>query len=227
MKKPVNFDEYTESYNTLLTQQTSFFSSSEEYFSHYKVDIVHKAIHKAPARILEFGCGIGRNIRYLRDAFPYAEIMGSDISAKSIEMARDENEGIHFWCEGSEAEPEANRFDLIFVAGVFHHVPPPEREGVAKTLFDRLNPGGSLFVFEHNPFNPVTQRIVSNCPYDEDAILLSPRNLSNVLRKGGLSVDRQGYALFFPPKLKALVALESILGWLPLGGQYWVKATRS
>ncbi|SAL14008.1 methyltransferase type 12 [Caballeronia udeis] len=226
MKKPVNFDEYTETYNSLLTQQTRFFASGEEYFSHYKVAIVRDEVKSPPARILEFGCGIGRNIRYLRDAFPDAEIMGSDISAKSLEMARSENEGVRFWCEGVDEQPDNQQFDLIFVAGVFHHIPPAQRADVATTLFSRLTPGGSLFVFEHNPFNPVTRRIVDNCPYDEDAVLLTPRNLSNVLRQGGLRVERQAFALFFPPRLKALLGLEPFLGWLPLGGQYWVKATR-
>jgi trans-aconitate methyltransferase len=160
MKKPVNFDEYTDTYNSLLTQQTSFFSSSEEYFSSYKVSIVRGEVKSSPARILEFGCGIGRNIRYLRNVFPDAEIMGSDISAKSLEMARLENKGVKFWCEGVDEQPVDQQFDLIFVAGVFHHIPPAQRTAAAATLFSRLSPGGALFVFEHNPFNPVTRRIV-------------------------------------------------------------------
>lgn len=226
MKKPVNFDEYTETYNSLLTQQTRFFATNEEYFSNYKVAIVRDKVRPPPARILEFGCGIGRNIRYLREAFPDAEIMGSDISAKSLEMARSENKGIRFWREGVDEQPGNQPFDLIFVAGVFHHILPVQRVAVATTLFSRLKPGGSLFVFEHNPFNPVTRHIVNNCPYDEDAVLLTPSELSKVLRKGGLRIDDQAFALFFPPRLKALLGVERLFGWLPLGGQYWIRATR-
>lgn len=226
MKNSVNFDDFTENYNSLLTEKTSFFATSEEYFASYKVSIVRDETKRSPPRILEFGCGIGRNIRYLRDAFPGAEILGSDISAKSLEMARSENPEVVFWCEGVDEPPDNQPFDLIFVAGVFHHVPPADRVSVAATLCSRLKPGGSLFVFEHNPFNPITRHIVSNCPYDEDAVLMTPRQLSSVLSRGGLRIERRAFALFFPPRFKALVGLERRFGWLSLGGQYWIKATR-
>lgn len=93
-------------------------------------------------------------------------------------------------------------------------------------MFSRLKPGGLIFVFEHNPYNPVTQKIVSNCPYDEDAVLLKPSELNGLLREGGLEVKEQQFSLFFPQWLKLALPLERYLGWLPLGGQYWIKARR-
>jgi 2-polyprenyl-3-methyl-5-hydroxy-6-metoxy-1,4-benzoquinol methylase len=118
------------------------------------------------------------------------------------------------------------QFDVIFVAGVFHHVPPPQRESVSKTLMDRLAPGGKVFVFEHNPYNPVTRRIVNTCPYDADAVLLKPAELKRTLKNAGMTLEKQAYCLFVPPSLPALRGLERHLGWLPLGGQYWVQACR-
>jgi hypothetical protein len=41
------------------------------------------------------------------------------------------------------------------------------------------------------------------------------------------SVERKAYCLFVPPRLSVLPQLEKRLGWLPLGGQYWVEAKRS
>ena len=225
MTNKVDFDDYTENYNQLLKEGTSFFSSSEEYFARYKVDLVRKQVHMPANRILEYGCGIGRNIPFLQQAFPSAVIVGSDISGASLEIARRDNKGIEFFLE-DEAFDSGNLFDVIFVAGVFHHIPIEQRAGVAKKIFCRLSPGGQLFVFEHNPFNPITRRIVNNCPYDEDAVLLKPSELTGILSKAALIVERKAYCLFVPPSLSVLARMESRLGWLPLGGQYWVQARR-
>jgi len=225
MSNRVDFDEFTDNYNQLLRENTSFFSASEEYFARYKIELMSKLVRRSPQRILEYGCGIGRNIPFLRAAFPDAHIEGSDISAASLEIARRENPGVKFFLEseGVEAGPAV---DLVFVAGVFHHIPPAQRAGVTRTIFDRLAPSGELFVFEHNPFNPVTRRIVDNCPYDEDAVLLKPAELRSLMRGAGLGVEESGYCLFVPPRLSALAWLENVLGWLPLGGQYWVRSRR-
>jgi SAM-dependent methyltransferase len=222
----VNFDNYSENYNQLLKEGTSFFSSNEEYFARYKVALVRKQIRAPVESILEYGCGIGRNIPFLQQAFPQTIIVGSDISGASLEIARRDNTGIEFFREDENVK--SNRlFDLIFVAGVFHHIPVMQRTEVAKNLFSRLSPEGRIFIFEHNPFNPITRRIVNNCPYDEDAVLLKPSELQKILRKAALIVERKAYCLFVPPSLSMLMRLESGLGWLPFGGQYWVQAKRS
>ena len=225
MTNKVDFDDYTENYNQLLKEGTEFFSSSEEYFARYKVDLVRKHTNTPVNRILEYGCGIGRNIPYLQQAFPNAVIMGSDISSASLEIARRDNTGVEFFQEDENIEL-TSLFDVIFVAGVFHHIPVTQRRDVAKTLFKRLSPGGLLFVFEHNPYNPVTRRIVSNCPYDADAVLLKPSELKSILSEVALVVEHKAYCLFVPPSLSQLAWLESRLGWLPLGGQYWMQARR-
>ena len=226
MNKRVDFDEYTGNYNQLLKEKTQFFSPSEEYFARYKVDIVRQQLQAPVNRVLEYGCGIGRNIPFLQRAFPGAEVVGSDISGASLEIARHENPDAQFVLEDGKVG-DLGEFDLIFVAGVFHHVPPAQRANVSSTILQRLSLNGSLFVFEHNPFNPVTRRIVNTCPYDADAVLLTPRELKFVLHQAGLRVSRSAYCLFIPPSLRMLAALESKLGWLPLGGQYWVSARKS
>jgi SAM-dependent methyltransferase len=226
VNKRVDFDDFTDNYNRLLSDRTRFFSSSETYFAKYKVDIVHQHVHSQVGRLLEYGCGIGRNIPFLKQAFPDAVIVGSDISRASLEIAKHDNIGIEFIHEDKNTA-SIGQFDLIFVAGVFHHVLIKQRVAVARTLFERLSPDGLLFIFEHNPFNPVTRRIVSNCPYDEDAVLLTPGELQDILGQAALSVERKAYCLFIPPSLSLLSRFESKIGWLPLGGQYWVQARRA
>lgn len=225
MANKVDFDNYTDNYNQLLKDGTKFFSSNEEYFARYKVDLVRRHADTPINRILEYGCGIGRNIPFLQKAFPDSVIMGSDISGASLEIARRDNEGVKFFLEDKNIEL-TSLFDLIFVAGVFHHIPLPQRAVVAKALFNRLLPGGQLFVFEHNPFNPVTRRIVNNCPYDEDAILLKPSELKRTLSEASFNIKRKAYCLFVPPNLSLFLKIENKLSWLPLGGQYWMQAKR-
>lgn len=222
--KKVDFDEYTENYNQLLREKTGFFSEDEAYFASYKVSILKSRLVDS-RHILEFGCGIGRNIPFLKSAFVGATIEGSDVSEQSLQLARSANPGVTFWREGDHAD-HPKKFDLIFVAGVFHHIPPAERDAVVAALFDRLVPAGDVFIFEHNPYNPITRKIVSNCPFDEDVILLKPKELIRRLESGGFHVIKREFALFFPPRLKFLLGLERGMGWLPLGGQYWVHARR-
>jgi len=226
MNEPeVDFDNYTENYNRLLREGTGFFSESEAYFARYKVDILRREVPGTAKRLLEYGCGIGRNIPFLRAAFPDATIVGSDISAASLEIARKENPGVDFFIEQADVDV-ADPYELIFIAGVFHHIPVGERAAVMKTLFRRLSPGGTIVIFEHNPFNPVTRKIVNDCPYDRDAVLLRPSELKTLLVDAGLPVRGSAYCLFVPPSLSALLPLEAKLGWLPMGGQYWVKAVK-
>jgi len=175
--------------------------------------------------VLEYGCGIGRNIPFLREAFPRATVIGSDVSCASLEIARRYRPDVEFLEEGNP-ELGMRSFDLIFVAGVFHHIPPAERPSVVKLLFQRLASAGDLFIFEHNPYNPVTRRIVSNCPYDADAALLAPGELRRHLEMAGFREPHAEFCLFIPPRLSWLTWMEPKLGWLPLGGQYFVHASK-
>ncbi len=225
MSNRVDFDHYTGNYNALLHESTEFFSSNEAYFSQYKVNIVRRMIKSPVHRLLEYGCGIGRNISSLKAAFPEAKITGSDISAASLAAARQIHDDVEYLQEDIGAV-DLEPFDLIFVAGVFHHIPLPERHDVARKLFERLGSKGNLFVFEHNPYNPVTRRIVSNCIYDADAALISSWRLRNLLSEVGFEKIQIQNCLFIPPKWKSLLWIEPRLWWLPLGGQYVVSATK-
>lgn len=219
----VNFDDYAHSYNELIAKQLNFFSDDESYFAAYKIEVMRRALQCEPQVILEFGCGIGRNLRYLVEAFPKAEITACDISEQSLVIARKDNPSVKVV---STEQALSTRYDLIFVAGVFHHVPLAERAEVMQMLARALSPEGRLFVFEHNPYNPVTRRIVARCPFDEDAVLLKPQELNQLTQAAGLVTRDVQYVLFFPSWLKSLRPLERKLTWLPLGGQYVFVASK-
>lgn len=220
----IDFDDYSASYDELLHESTKLYAEDSEYFAKYKVERVRAATTGPVRRILEYGCGTGRNIVHLVSAFPEAEVVGSDVSAESLKIAERENPQSRFLLEDDATA--MGSFDLIFVASVFHHIPPAERPGVMRKLAGRLVPGGMIDVFEHNPFNPVTRRIVDQCPFDADAILLKPRELRELYAQAGLERKKQTFCVFVPPRLSWLLPIERWLGWLPMGGQYWIRAAR-
>ena len=223
---PVNFDDFTENYNALLARSTKFFTPSEEYFASYKVQILKRETESLQIdRILEYGCGIGRNLPFLRSAFPQACIEACDISPKSQEVAKENNPHVEFYVE-SDLVKQERQYDLVFVAGVFHHVPVEDRRNLVKKIFFRCSPGGWVFIFEHNPWNPVTRKIVHDCEFDQDAVLLRPTELLSLVSWAGFVQPKHRYCLFMPPHLKLLARIEKFFGKIPLGGQFWVNALR-
>jgi SAM-dependent methyltransferase len=233
MVKKVNFDDFSENYNQLLKESTGFFTADESYFAAHKVALLKKQMIRynmrhsdmVVKRVLEFGCGIGRNIPALQWLFPEAEVVGTDISTVSLQRAIRENPGAKFISE-VDYDEGTPKFDLIFIAGVFHHIPLEARLAVAQKIYHRLRPSGLLFVSEHNPYNPVTRQIVKQCAFDEDAELLKRGALLSILGQAGFEPENSAYYLFVPPKLIFLRWLEATLEWLPLGGQYWVLLKR-
>ena len=221
----VDFDRFAESYENLLEDQLGFYNGSRDYFSEYKIEIIREQTPEDAPRILDFGTGIGLTLPFVRERFPRSEIHASDISEASLQRVRQRFPDVKVI---PDAELGAERYDLILVVTVIHHVAPELRPALFKRLEAMLRPGGRIWVFEHNPYNPVTQRMVSTCPFDEDAVLISAGALSSLISQTtSLSVSRRGYTLFFPQALSALRPIEPFLRWLPLGGQYYVVAQRS
>ena len=75
---------------------------NDTYFARYKVALIKSRLLRPISRVLEYGCGIGRNIPFLREAFPEASVVGTDISRSSIEIARQYQPDVDFFIEGSD-----------------------------------------------------------------------------------------------------------------------------
>lgn len=220
----VDFDDYSDEYSNVMKKQLGFFSRDDSYFSEYKVRITHERVRGEPGRILEYGCGIGRNLRFLHEMFCSAEISGCDISERSLRRACEEHPYAKLFLIGRDTI--SGTFDLIFIANVFHHIAPHMRHAVMKTIHGLLAPKGEVFIFEHNPYNPATRRMVNSCPFDADAVLLTSRQLCRLVKTNGLDIIGTQYALFFPPRLRRLQSLERHLGFLPIGGQHYIHACK-
>lgn len=96
-----------------------------------------------PHRILDFGCGPGRDLKVFRERG--FEAVGLDGSAEFVRMARDYS-GCDVWQQDFLAlELPGQHFDGIFANASLFHVPGSELPRVLKELFASLKPGGVLF----------------------------------------------------------------------------------
>nr|WP_256737478.1 class I SAM-dependent methyltransferase [Pseudomonas sp. dw_358] len=192
------------------------------YFAEYKIALMaDRLAHKKVSRILDFGCGAGRSLPYLKQYFPNSEIWGYDVSPESLKVAASHSPEAHFFSDWSALGDI--RFDAIVAANVFHHIPLEQRLQALTLCRKSLGTGGEMFMFEHNPYNPMTRWIFERCPFDADAHMLNLRSALALTREAGYSSEQHAYTLFFPKPLAFMRPLEPFLKRLPLGAQYYVQ----
>lgn len=226
--KESEFDDYADRYDATVQQAISASGESVQFFAALKARLMADTLARAgrqPARVVDFGCGIGNSTRELVTVFPSAQVVGVDPSSESIARARElAGPRTDFQVVDGDRLPFADgTFDSAFAACVFHHIERPQRARWASEIRRVLRPGGDFFLFEHNPYNPLTRRVVANVPFDEGVELLTPRETSTLLSEAGFETDAATFYFFFPHFLKRLRVAERWLRRLPLGGQYFVR----
>jgi SAM-dependent methyltransferase len=175
-------------------------------------------------RALDVGCGPGSFDRHVSSAF---ELAGVDVSPAMVERARAANPDVDYAVSEERRLPHADdAFDLAFAVCVLHHVDRADRLPLLQEMRRVVRPGGLVAVFEHNPWNPLTRRVVRDCAFDEDVELIPRRELASLLRRAGLEAVTGEYLLFFPWCARPLQAVERALTALPLGAQYVVAGRR-
>jgi SAM-dependent methyltransferase len=209
------FDHYAQSYREAHRESVRLSGEAPEYFAEHKLHCLERAGVGPDQRLLDYGCGTGTLLGLSSARF--RSVAGFDPSHESLALAREQAPRATFYTE-EDAIPDAS-FDVAILSGVLHHVPPNERGRLVSRVAAKLLPGGRLFVFEHNPYNPLTRRAVQACPFDDDAILLPPSEVRGLLERAALAGVRQDFVLFFPRALAPLRPLEPLLRWCPLGAQ--------
>lgn len=234
-KTKVNeFDKYAINYRNVHNENIKFSGMDSDFFSEYKVKIVLEnelASKNENIKILDLGCGDGNSIRYFSEYFPNANLIGLDVSSESIKNAiqkKISNSTFSVY-NGSTIPYSSESFDIVFLAGVIHHIPINDRLNLIKETYRILKKNGRLYIFEHNPYNPITNKIVRDCIFDADAILISPTRLKRLLIKNGYIIERINFTIFFPRNklFTYILKLESKLFWLPIGGQYFIKSNKN
>jgi SAM-dependent methyltransferase len=146
---------------------------------------------KQDIRILDAGCGTGVGTEYLVHLNPMAQVVGIDLSAGALEVAKER-------CQRSganrvelhhlsvyDAQQLPGEFDLINCVGVLHHLSNPIR-GI-QSLARKLAPGGLMHIFVYGELGRWEIRLM------QKAIALIQGDKQGDYRDG-VSVGRQIFA---------------------------------
>ena len=216
------FDRFDQTYEDELDQAIAFAGHEHGFYVDAKarrlLELVRRRVAAPRPRVLDVGCGVG-----LTDArlLPHVgELHGVDVSPGMVERARAANpEARYEVYDGGRLPYGDGEFDVAFAICVLHHVEPADRRPLVAELARVTKPDGLVAVFEHNPLNPLTRRVVRSCAFDEGVTLIGRGELERLFRAAGLGISDSEYLLFFPWRADAV---ERRLRRLPLGAQYVV-----
>ncbi len=221
-----SFDDYARNYEALLDDPwRRKFADGSEFFIEQKCRALMRHLRRDGVRnprLVDVGCGQGTAMGILRRE---ARVVGTDIS---VEMVRGATGRGPVAVQEPFALPFADgAFDVAFSFCVYHHIEVSDHLRHLSEMFRVVAPGGRVYIFEHNPYNPVTQLVFNRAPIDRGCHMIAPRNLRALFQAAGFERVEQEYMLFFPqPVWKVTGRLEGALSWLPLGGQYFVTGRK-
>jgi SAM-dependent methyltransferase len=100
-----------------------------------------------PGRVLELGCGNGRNAVYMRSQG--CSVDAVDFSEAAITWARDRAEAAgqsvnYIQTSIFELEVASGMYDTVYDSGCFHHIAPHRRGSYLELVSTVLKPGGVL-----------------------------------------------------------------------------------
>ena len=221
------FDGFADNYDQALQNGLSLSGETKDFFANGRVNILARLLGARPfPRILDYGCGTGSATPYLRALPNVAEVVGVDISDKSLDCARATYQHPHVEFHNLSTLSQLASFDLAFCNGVFHHIPTFERLGSLSQIYHALKPNGLFAFWENNPWNPGTRWVMSRVSFDRDAILLWPKEARRLLSQAGFEVVLTHFAFIFPKALGFLRFAEWPLRNLPFGTQYMLLARK-
>ena len=121
------FDKFADEYHNLHQENIRITGENPEYFAEYKIRDLRRVVNSFGVNsenILDFGMGIGNSSSFLSEYFPGSNLHGVDVSEKSLAIASERYEclGEFLVFDGETTTFSDETFDVVFSAGVFHHV---------------------------------------------------------------------------------------------------------
>jgi SAM-dependent methyltransferase len=109
------------------------------------VDAVSEGFLKAPARVLDLGCGLGTEAGFLADnGF---DVCGIDLSAVAVTRASAAHRNARYVVGDVRTLPFDDRcFDILIDRGLFHYLAPADRGAYAAEAERVLRRGGRLLL---------------------------------------------------------------------------------
>jgi SAM-dependent methyltransferase len=235
--KQAEFDQHAATYDGGLDNPVKrLMGNSADQFIAVKARWLLRAepdLKSGSLALLDYGCGAGDLLRVLVGLGARARFSGCDVSTGMLAEAAKRwpaaagPEPVLRAQEGARTPFADGQFDVVTISAVLHHVPLDERQAVYRELGRVLKPGGRVYVFEHNPRNPLVRYVIARTPIDANAILLDEREVRHGLLDAAPYHVTSDYLMFMPPGLTFLQGIDRLLAWLPLGAQYVVAARKS
>jgi SAM-dependent methyltransferase len=102
-------------------------------------------------RILDFPCGHGRVMRYLRLGFPHAEITACDLLRDRVDFCASTFGAapVYSHRDAARVDLQGRRFDLIWVGSLLTHFAAPRWNGFLKLFASSLSENGILVFSAH------------------------------------------------------------------------------
>jgi SAM-dependent methyltransferase len=225
-----DFDEYASAYRKTHTENIRLSGADSFYFAEMKVRLLRDFEKNVTLKILDVGCGDGATETYFQKYFSRWEVTGIDVSEKSISEAKSKylSNVVFKTYDGIHIESNEEEFDIVFMAGVLHHIDFDLHAPLLAEIKRVLKKNGRFYLFEHNPLNPLTRYLVNTCVFDKHARMLRSRYAVKLLQTNKFRIRKKQFIIFFPRKriFAPLLFLEKYLRWLPLGGQYFISAVK-
>ncbi len=221
----MDFNKTTDSYREKVKDSISFANADSDLILEVKANLILKTLKDKfqnfeNISVLDVGCGVGLMDQLLCP--PLKNLSGVDIAQDAVKKAETLNPNVHYSSyDGKQLPFQDDFFMACFVVCVLHHVPPKEWIDLLLDIKRTLKTGGLLFVFEHNPWNPLTRLVTTRCELDEDAALISPLKMRALMKGSGFKILDSRAILYFPWRGAFLRKLDTMLGQLYLGGQYY------
>lgn len=106
-----------------------------------------------PQHILDFGCGVGRQLLHMTRHFPQAEWSACDVDPTNVKFVRSAYPGVA--ASASEFHPPLSyqeaSFDLVYSVSVFSHLAPDDHPVWLSELARVTRPGGIVLVTTEGP----------------------------------------------------------------------------
>jgi len=228
--KEIRFDDYIDSYKNTVQHSIDFIGQDVDFFIEIKARMLLQLAQKHLGRLedisaLDIGSGVGLVDRYIA---PYLKsLTGVDVEQGVIEKANNNNKDINYLLyDGKRLPFDDNSYDLAFAINVLHHVPVDLWQNFVNEMHRVIKPGGLAVIFEHNPANPLTRKVVRGCEFDRDAVLVPHSKLKKLFVSSGLKAKDEAFIIFFPFKGSFFRFIEKFLKPVPLGAQQFVAAKK-
>ena len=150
------------------------------------------------------------------------------MSQRSLELAaqRFPEQATFVRLESSVLPFPDNSVDIVFAACVFHHIDHDLHRPILSEWHRILRTGGMAMLYEHNPLNPLTRRVVNSCAFDVNAKLIPGWTMKRNFLAAGFTGAEVSYRVYFPKSLRSLRRFERVLCGIPLGAQYYAVALK-